>query len=56
MTYTYKIWIHVSVNANMEYTFSKELAKEINEDVINGLEKLELKMPIMYVTTSLYER
>jgi len=44
------------VNANMEHTFSKELAKEINEDVIKGLEKLRLDIPIKYITTSLYEK
>ena len=44
------------VNANMEHTFSKELAKEINEDVIKGLEKLRLNIPIKYITTSLYEK
>ena len=43
------------INANMEHTFSKELAKEINEDVKKGMEKLSLKIPVIFVTTSLYE-
>ena len=42
------------VNANMEHTFSKELAMEINEDVRKGLDKLDLKVPLIYVTESLY--
>ncbi|MBR6147718.1 MAG: aldolase catalytic domain-containing protein [Lachnospiraceae bacterium] len=44
------------INANMEHTFSKELAHEINEDVKKGIIKLELTVPLVYVTTSLYER
>ena len=43
------------INANMEHTFSKELAHEINEDVKKGMEKLALKIPLIFVTTSLYE-
>ena len=43
------------INANMEHTFSKELAQEINEDVRKGMAKLGLNVPIKYVTYSLYE-
>ncbi len=43
------------INANMEHTFSKELAQEINEDVRMGMEKLKLNIPVKYVTSSLYE-
>ncbi len=43
------------INANMEHTFSKELAQEINEDVRMGMEKLKLNFPVKYVTSSLYE-
>ncbi len=43
------------INANMEHTFSKELAQEINEDVKKGMEKLELSIPVRFVTSSLYE-
>ena len=42
-------------NANMEHTFSKELAQEINEDVKKSMGKLKLTMPIRYITSSLYE-
>ena len=43
------------INANMEHTFSKELAMEINEDVRKGLSKIDLKCHLLYVTKSLYE-
>ena len=43
------------INANMEHTFSKELAQEINEDVKMGMKKLKLSIPVIYVTSSLYE-
>ena len=43
------------INANMEHTFSKELAMEINEDVRKGLAKLRVSDKLLYVTTSLYE-
>lgn len=42
-------------NANMEHTFSKELAMEINEDVKKSLKKLNLKKDVTYVTDSLYQ-
>jgi len=44
------------INANMEHTFSKELAMEINEDVKKSLAKVDLKQPICFVTESLYEK
>lgn len=43
------------INANMEHTFSKELAMEINEDVKKSMSKIDLNMPIIYVTESLYQ-
>ena len=43
------------VNANMEHTFSKEKAREINEDVVNSLNRLQPKVTIEYVTSSLYQ-
>lgn len=43
------------VNANMEHTFSKEKAREINEDVVRSLERLQPGVPIEYVTSSLYQ-
>ena len=43
------------VNANMEHTFSKEKAREINEDVVKSLNRLQPKVTIEYVTSSLYQ-
>ena len=43
------------INANMEHTFSKELAMEINEDVKKSIAKLNLRVPFEYVTESLYQ-
>lgn len=43
------------INANMEHTFSKELAMEINEDVKKSMAKLNLDTPIEFVTKSLYQ-
>jgi len=43
------------INANMEHTFSKELAMEINEDVRKGMSKIGLEIPVLYVTESLYK-
>lgn len=43
------------INANMEHTFSKELAKEINEDVKQCMQRLKLNIPVTYVTESLYQ-
>ena len=42
------------INANMEHTFSKELAQEINEDVRRGLRKHGADLDICFVTTTLY--
>ena len=42
------------VNVNMEYTFTKERAQEINEDVRNGLERSGLKEKINFITDSYY--
>ena len=44
------------VNPNMAYSFSKEKAMEINEDVINGLKKLQWQDHFRFLTESLYER
>ena len=44
------------VNPNMAYSFSKEKAMEINEDVINGLKKLQWYDHFQFLTESLYER
>ncbi len=44
------------VNPNMAYSFSKEKAMEINEDVINGLRKLQWYDHFQFLTESLYER
>ncbi|MCR5798927.1 MAG: aldolase catalytic domain-containing protein [Lachnospiraceae bacterium] len=43
------------INANMEHTFSKELAMEINADVKKSMSKIKLNMPVIYVTESLYQ-
>ena len=43
------------INANMEHTFSKEKAREINEDVVKSLERLHPRVSIEYVTPSLYQ-
>lgn len=43
------------INANMEHIFSKEKAREINEDVVTSLKRLQPKTPIEYVTLSLYQ-
>lgn len=44
------------VNPNMEHTFSKEKAAKINTDVLQSMERLQLDIPIEYVTKSLYEK
>ena len=44
------------VNPNMEHTFSKEKALEINADVIQSLARLQTGYPLIYVTDSLYEQ
>lgn len=42
------------VNPNMEHTFSKEKASEINADVLNSMARLQLDIPVEYITKSLY--
>jgi len=39
----------------MEYSYSTEVAQNINQDVISGIKKLELKMPVVFVTDSYYK-
>lgn len=43
------------INPNMEYSYSTEVAQNINQDVISGIKKLELKMPVVFVTDSYYK-
>lgn len=43
------------VNPNMEHTFSKEKANEINEDVIVSLARLKMCCELKFITESLYE-
>lgn len=43
------------VNPNMAYSFSKEKAMDINEDVKKGLEKLDWKGHYTFLTESLYD-
>lgn len=43
------------VNPNMDYSFSREKAQEINSDVIDSLERLgELGFTVEYITDTLY--
>lgn len=42
------------VNANMEYTFTKERAEQINNDVRNALERSKVMDKIYFVTDSYY--
>ena len=44
------------INPNMEYSYSTEVAQDINQDVIISMKKLELEMPVVFVTDSYYER
>lgn len=44
------------VNANMEYTFTKERAEQINEDVRKGLLRSGMMEKICFVTDSYYEK
>ena len=44
------------VNPNMEYEFSKEKAKVLNEDAANGIRRVNVSCPLVFVTESLYER
>ena len=43
------------VNPNMDYSFSKEKAMEINRDAIESLARLEKNVPIRFITKSKYE-
>jgi len=42
------------VNPNMEHSFSKEKALEINADVKESMKRLKLNYPYRYITASLY--
>ena len=43
------------VNPNMEYSYSKDQADNINRDTAEGIRKLDLSVPVVYVTESIYE-
>lgn len=43
------------INPNMEYSYSTEVAQDINQDVISSMKKLKLTMPVIFVTDSYYE-
>lgn len=43
------------INVNMEYTFTKERAQQINEDVRRGIVRSGVKDKIVFVTDSYYE-
>ena len=43
------------INPNMEYVLSSEQARRINEDVVTGIQKLHLNMPLEFVTSTLYQ-
>lgn len=43
------------INPNMEYSYSTQTAQAINQDVITGMKKLGLEMPVTFVTASQYE-
>ncbi len=42
------------VNPNMEHTFSKEKAEEINADVIKSLKRLHMRVPYEFLTKTRY--
>lgn len=42
------------INPNMEHTFSKEKAKEINEDVIASIQRLGIEGKLNFITDTLY--
>lgn len=42
-------------NVNKEHIYSKEKARMINEDVDNSLKKLELSIPLRFITPTLYK-
>ena len=43
------------INPNMEYDYSADLANKINEDVVTGINKLNIREKLAFVTSSLYE-
>lgn len=43
------------VNPNMEHSFSREKAQDINRDVVGSIQRLSLNYPFFYLTESLYE-
>ncbi len=43
------------VNPNMEYSYSKEEADNINKDTVRGINKTGLKIKPVFVTESIYE-
>ncbi len=43
------------VNPNMEYSYSRQEADNINNDTVKGIRKLELKCRPCFVTESIYE-
>ncbi len=44
------------VNPNMEYSYSRQEADNINEDTVKGIRKLALPYEPVYVTESIYEK
>jgi len=44
------------VNPNMEYSYSKEEADNINKDTVEGIRKLDLPVSPVFVTESIYEK
>ncbi len=43
------------INANMEHSMSKEKAEMNNRDVVNSLRKIDLVMPLRFLTPTLYD-
>ncbi len=43
------------INPNMEYFYSVEKARSINQDVIKSIKKLELEISVVFVTDSYYK-
>ncbi len=43
------------INANMEHSMSKEKAEMNNKDVVNSLRKIDLKIPVKFITPTLYD-
>ena len=44
------------VNPNMEYSFSKDKAEQINKDVVESIGRIQNLPPINFVTTSKYNK